>query len=161
MMVITGNYPAAQSIFADPLELYPVVRKEGEELYVGLMAGGDIRPPVVTADIWIDQNEVWMISSQETPISLTLPSMELLLGLSPDVTEQARTQGLDVLKVMGGNVLARGDKAKAILKQMLAGRVLKYRTVDIKRATSPTREVILDESFSHSLQMIGVDQRSL
>jgi hypothetical protein len=64
-------------------------------------------------------------------------------------------------KVMGGNILAGGDKAKAILKQMLAGRVLKYRTVDFKQATSPTREVILDESFAHSLQMVGIDPRRL
>ena len=160
MMVTSGDYTAGNSILISPSKLYPVVRKEGEEIYVGLMSNSDIRIPIVTAQIWIDQNEAWTISSQETPIILALPSWELLLGLSPEVTKQAQAQGLNVHKIMGGYTVAGGDKAKAILKQMLTGRVLRFRTVGIDQTASPTREVVLDESLSQSLRSVGVDPRS-
>lgn len=158
LIVTTGNYTAGSS-FLNIANLFPVVRKEGKDIYVGLMSNGDVRVPIVTAQIWIDQNEVWTISSQETPIILAKPSLEL--GPRSELTRQAQAQGLNVYKILGGCAVTGGDRAKAILKQMLTGRVLRFRTIGIDKDASPTQEVVLDESFSQSLRGVGIDQKSL
>ncbi|WP_434703009.1 hypothetical protein J3P85_19100 [Pseudomonas sp. Z1-12] len=159
-IVTLGNYTAGTSIL-NISNVLPVVRKEKEGIYVGLMSDGDVPIPIVTAQIWIDQNEIWTISSQETPIILAKPSLAYVLGPQPKLIKQAQAQGLNVNKVTGGCAVAGGDKAKAILKQMLTGRVLKFRTVDIDNAASSTQEVVLDESFFKSLKSIGVGPKSL
>ncbi|WP_212799782.1 hypothetical protein [Pseudomonas sp. St316] len=160
LIVTTGNYTAGNSLL-NTLNVFPVVRKEGEEIYVGLMSNGDVRIPIVTAQIWIDQNEVWTISSQETPMILAKPSVEYMLGLRPELTRQAQAQGLNIHKILGGYAVTGGDKAKAILKQMLRGSVLRFRTIGIDKSVSATQEVVLDETFSQSLGWSGIDQKSL
>ena len=57
MMVTTGDFPASGSIVTRSLHFYPVVRKEGGEIYVGLMSGGRFKIPVGTVQLRIDQNE--------------------------------------------------------------------------------------------------------
>ncbi|MGX1175881.1 hypothetical protein [Pseudomonas sp. R151218B TE3479] len=160
LIVTTGNYTAGNS-FLNISNIFPVVRKEGEEIYVGLMSDGDVRIPIVTAQIWIDQNEVWTISSQETPMILGKPSLEYEVEPRSELTRQAQAQGLNIHKILGGCAVTGGDKAKAILKQMLRGSVLRFRTIGIDKNVSPIQEVVLDESFSQSLGWAGIDQKSL
>ena len=165
MMVTTGNFTAGSSIVTSSLKFYPVVRKEGGEIYVGLMSGGRFKIPVGTVQIRIDQNEAWTITPQETPIGLVPASPELALGLPAEQAElikKTQAQAMEnVYKMMSPYTITGGDKAKSILRQMLAGQVLKFRTIGINQAASTTGEVVLDESLSQSLQLIGVDPKSL
>lgn len=165
MMVTTGNFTAGSSIITSSLKFYPVVRKEGGEIYVGLMSGGRFKIPVGTVQIRIDQNEAWAITPQETPVGLVPASPELALGLPPEQAElikKTQAQAMEnVYKMMSPYTITGGDKAKSILRQMLAGQVLKFRTVGINQAASTTGEVVLDESLAQSLRIIGIDPKSL
>ncbi|MCJ8207489.1 hypothetical protein [Pseudomonas sp. RGM2987] len=160
-MVTTGSYKAGSSPFADPTKMYPVVRMAEGDVYVGLVSTHESRNPVLSAQVWIDRNEAWTISSQETPIFFALPSGRLLLGLDPELSKQAGDRGLNVYKLMGGYTVTGGAKARAILHQMLAGQILKYRTFGIDQTPSAIYEVVLDESFSQSLKAAGIDPTTL
>ena len=148
MMVTTGNFTAGDSIITSSLKFYPVVRKDDGEIYVGLMSGGRFKIPVGTVQIRIDQNEAWTITPQETPVGLVPAAPELAVGLPPEQAElirKAQAQAMEnTYKIMSPYTIAGGDKAKTILRQMLAGRVLKFRTVGINQAASTTGEVVLD-----------------
>ncbi len=165
MMVTTGNYTAGSSIITSSLKFYPVVRKEGGEIYVGLMSGGRFKIPVGTVQIRIDQNEAWTITPQETPVGLIPASPELTLGLPAEQAElikKTQAQAMEnVYKMMSPYTVTGGDKAKSILRQMLAGRVLKFRTVGFNQAGSTTGEVVLDDSLAQSLKLIGIDPNAL
>lgn len=165
MMVTTGNYTAGSSIITSSLKFYPVVRKEGGEIYVGLMSGGRFKIPVGTVQIRIDQNEAWTITPQETPIGLVPASPELALGLPPEQSElirKAQAQAMEnAYKMMSPYTITGGDKATSILKQMLTGQILKFRTVGINQAASTTGEVVLDESLPQSLKLIGIDPKTM
>lgn len=165
MMVTTGNFTAGSSIITSPLKFYPVVRKEGGEIYVGLMSGGRFKIPVGTVQIRIDQNEAWTITPQETPVGLVPASPELALGLPAEQAElikKTQAQAMEnVYKMMSPYTVTGGDKAKSILRQMLAGRALKFRTVGFNQAGSTTGEVVLDDSFAQSLKLIGIDPKAL
>lgn len=165
MMVTTGNNTAGSSIITSSLKFYPVVRKEGGEIYVGLMSGGRFKIPVGTVQIRIDQNEAWTITPQETPMGLVPASPELALGLPPEQAElikKTQAQAMEnAYKMMSPYTITGGDKAKSILRQMLAGQILKFRTVGINQAASTTGEVVLDESLAQSLRLIGIDPKSL
>lgn len=165
MMVTTGNYTAGSSIITSSLKFYPVVRKEGGEIYVGLMSGGRFKIPVGTVQIRIDQNEAWTITPQETPVGLIPASQELTLVLPAEQAElikKTQAQAMEnVYKMMSPYTVTGGDKAKSILRQMLAGRVLKFRTVGFNQAGSTTGEVVLDDSLAQSLKLIGIDPNAL
>ncbi|TWR85078.1 hypothetical protein FJD38_22605 [Pseudomonas saxonica] len=165
MMVTTENYTAGSSIITSSLKFYPVVRKEGGEIYVGLMSGGRFKIPVGTVQIRIDQNEAWTITPQETPVGLIPASPELTLGLPAEQAElikKTQAQAMEnVYKMMSPYTVTGGDKAKSILRQMLAARVLKFRTVGFNQAGSTTGEVVLDDSLAQSLKLIGIDPNAL
>ena len=66
-----------------------------------------------------------------------------------------------VSQMMSPYTVTGGDKAKKILKQMLAGKNLKYRTVGINQAASTTGEAVIDPSLIEALRLIGIDPASL
>lgn len=165
MMVTTGDFTAGSSIITSSLKFYPVVRKEGGEIYVGLMSGGRFKIPVGTVQLRIDQNEAWTITPQETPVSMMPEAPQYALNLPPEQAElvkNAQAQAMtNMAQVMSPYTIAGGDKAKKILKQMLAGHALKYRTVGINQAASTTGEVEIDPSLAQSLRLIGIDPAAL
>lgn len=165
MMVTTGDFTTGSSIYTSSLKFYPVVRKEGGEIYVGLMSGGRFKIPVGTVQIRIDQNQAWTITPQETPVGLVPAQPEVVLDLPAEQAElikRTQAQAMEsVYKIMSPYTITGGDKAKSILKQMLTGQVLKFRTVGINQAASTTGEVVLDESLAQSLRLIGVDPKAL
>jgi len=158
VIVSPGNYTTGNSVFHTS-KIYPVVIKEDGDVYVGLMSSGDVPIPVLTAQLWIDQSEVWTISSLETPTILAKPSFELMMGHRTQLTEQALAKGLNIQKIMGGCAVAGGGKARAILEQMLTGRTLKFRTIGIDQTESTIQEVVLDQSFSQALRSVGIDPK--
>ena len=165
MMVTTSEFPASGSIVTRSLHFYPVVRKEGDEIYVGLMSGGRFKIPVGTVQLRIDQNEAWTITPQETPVSMMPSAPQYAVNLPPEqaaMVKQAQDQAmLNMTQLMSPYTVTGGEKAKKILKQMLAGQVLKYRTVGINQAASTTGEAAIDPTLAESLRAIGINPESL
>jgi hypothetical protein len=165
MMVTTGDFPASGSIVTRSLHFYPVVRKEDGEIYVGLMSGGRFKIPVGTVQLRIDQNEAWTITPQETPVGLVPAVPQYSMNLPPEqaaIVKSAQDQAMtNVAQMMSPYTVTGGDKAKKILKQMLSGQNLKYRTVGINQAASTTGEAVIDPSLAESLRLIGIDPTSL
>ena len=164
-MVTTGDYSAGTSIITSSLKFYPVVRKEGGEIYVGLMSGGRFKIPVGTIQLRIDQNDAWTITPQETPISMVPAAPEIALGLPAEQAEmikKAQAQSMDSMyKMMSPYTVTGGDKAKEILRQMVTGKTLIYRTVGINQAASTTGEIELDDSLRQSLKLIGINPSTI
>ncbi|HBP6017182.1 hypothetical protein ACEPVM_16825 [Pseudomonas aeruginosa] len=165
MMVTTSDFPSSGSIVTRSLHFYPVVRKEGNEIYVGLMSGGRFKIPVGTVQMRIDQNEAWTITPQETPVGLVPAVPQYSMNLPPEqaaIVKSAQDQAMtNAAQMMSPYTVTGGDKAKKILKQMLSGRNLKYRTVGINQAASTTGETVIDPSLAESLRLIGIDPASL
>ncbi|MBX6055049.1 hypothetical protein ACNAQ8_32020 [Pseudomonas aeruginosa] len=165
MMVTTSDFPSSGSIVTRSLHFYPVVRKEGNEIYVGLMSGGRFKIPVGTVQMRIDQNEAWTITPQETPVGLAPAVPQYSMNLPPEqaaIVKSAQDQAMtNAAQMMSPYTVTGGDKAKKILKQMLSGRNLKYRTVGINQAASTTGETVIDPSLAESLRLIGIDPASL
>ncbi|MND23290.1 hypothetical protein D3C76_274200 [compost metagenome] len=165
MMVTTSEFPASGSIVTRSLHFYPVVRKEGDEIYVGLMSGGRFKIPVGTVQLRIDQNEAWTITPQETPVSMMPAAPQYALNLPPEqaaLVKQTQDQAmLNITQMMSPYTVTGGEKAKKILKQMLSGQNLKYRTVGINQAASTTGQTVIDPSLAESLRLIGIDPASL
>lgn len=165
MMVTTSEFPASGSIVTRSLHFYPVVRKEGDEIYVGLMSGGRFKIPVGTVQLRIDQKEAWTITPQETPISMMPAAPQYSLNLPPEqaaLIKQTQDQTmLNVTQLMSPYTVTGGEKAKKILKQMLSGQTLKYRTVGINQAASTTGEALIDPTLGESLRVIGINPELL
>ncbi|WP_085696260.1 hypothetical protein [Pseudomonas sp. B26(2017)] len=164
--VTTGEFRSNTSIFTRGMHLYPVVRKEGNQLYVGVMSGGRFKIPVGTVQLRIDQNEAWTITPQETPIAMVPPAPNFVPpNLPPDqaaIIKSAQEQAmLSTTQMMSPYTVTGGEKAKTIIKQMLSGHIIKYRTVGINQAASTTGEAVIDKSFADALQKIGVNPREL
>lgn len=165
MMVTTSEFPASGSIVTRSLHFYPVVRKEGGDIYVGLMSGGRFKIPVGTVQLRIDQNEAWTITPQETPVSMMPAAPQYSLNLPSEqaaLIKQTQDQAmLNVTQMMSPYTVTGGEKARKILKQMLAGHTLKYRTVGINQAASTTGEAVIDPTLAESLRAIGINPESL
>lgn len=165
MMVTTGDYPASGKIVTRSLRFYPVIRKEGSDIYVGLASGGRIKLPVGTVQMRIDQNEAWTITPQETPVSLMPAIPQYVLNLPPEQAEMVKNAQAQAMtttaQIMSPYTVTGGDKAKMILKQMLSGKILKFRTVGINQASSTTGEVVIDQSLVDAVRRIGIDPKSL
>ncbi|MCO7630897.1 MULTISPECIES: hypothetical protein [Pseudomonas] len=166
MMVTTGDHGAPSWIVTQPLHFYPVVRKEGSEIYVGLMSGGRFKVPVGTVQLRIDQNDAWTITPQETPVgmapSIPMAPLVTLQGEQAALVKNAQEQAIkSTSQLMSPYTVTGGDKAKQILKQMVSGHLLKYRTVGINQAASSTGEAVIDPSLVKSLREIGIEPSSL
>jgi len=166
MMVTTGDHSAPSWIVTQPLHFYPVVRKEGSEIYVGLMSGGRFKVPVGTVQLRIDQNDAWTITPQETPVSMapSIPMAPLvtLQGEQAALVKNAQEQAIkSTSQLMSPYTVTGGDKAKQILKQMVSGHLIRYRTVGINQAASSTGEAVIDQSLAKSLREIGIEPSSL
>ncbi|MNP83382.1 hypothetical protein D3C76_1823110 [compost metagenome] len=64
-------------------------------------------------------------------------------------------------KMMSPYTVTGGDKAKEILRQMVTGKTLIYRTVGINQAASTTGEIELDDSLRQSLKLIGINPSTI
>lgn len=165
MMATTSEFATAGGLMMTSLRYYPVVKKEGDDIYVGVMSGGRFKMPVGTVQLRIDQNEAWTITPQETPVSMVPAVPSYALNLPPEqaaIVKSAQDQAMtSTAQLMSPYTVAGGDKAKAIIKQMLAGKTIKYRTVGINQAASTTGEALIDPSFAQSLRLIGIDPAAL
>jgi hypothetical protein len=164
-MVTIGDLKSNTSIVTRSFRYYPFVGVQGDELYVGIRSGGGYRIPTGTVQIRIDDNKAWTIGPDETPVYLVPSLPKTPIAAPPDMTElveKTTAQAMNnAAKMMSPYTAATGDKAKSIIKEMLAGKIVKYRIVGFNQAASTTGEVNIDESFAQSLREIGIAPESL
>ncbi|AZL68208.1 hypothetical protein EJA05_10895 [Pseudomonas oryziphila] len=165
MMVSTGDTDSASWFFTRPVYYFPVIRKDGDELLVGVMSGGRVRLPVGTVQLLVDQHEAWTITPQENPLSLSPAVFQKDVtdsGEHAEIVKNAEKQAMDAAtQMMSPYTLASGEKAKQIIRDLVAGQKLQYRIVAIDQAASTTGEAVIDRSFSQALRAIGIDPDTL
>lgn len=151
LMVSPVDIESTNWMLPRPVYYFPVIRKEGNELLVGVMSAGRARLPVGTVQLMVDQHEAWTITPLENPVSL-----------SPVVFSKggADSQGA-ASQMMAPYTLACGDKAKRIIRELAAGQTLRYRIGAIDQAGATTGEAVIDRSFAQALRAIGVDAEPL
>jgi hypothetical protein len=109
----------------------------------------------------IDDNASWTISPEETPIVLSpvVPTINYPnMPHTPDLSDFQKQMTDNMIKMMSPYTATTGEKAKEIIKEMIAGKVIKYRIVGVNQAASTTGNVALDQSFVEALQKIGLNK---
>ena len=153
-MVMGNAFRYRGNSFTQSGKYYPFVGKKDGKLYVGVRSGGSYRIPTGTVQLRIDNNPAWTITPDETPATL-VPGT----GHASDSMSQETMSSMT--KVLSPFTAASGDKAIKMIKQMAAGKILKYRTVGLNQAASSTGEVPIDASFVEGLAQIGINPSSL
>lgn len=166
-MVTVGEGLSGSVIITQSLKYYPFVGIQNDELHVGIRSGGRYRIPTGTVQIRVDENQAWTIGSEETPLYLLTEQPKFATGVdsSTDLGRMIeKTQGqvmANAARISSPYTATTGEKAKKILKEMLSGKIVRYRTVGITQASSTTGEVKIDESFVRSLREIGINPEDL
>lgn len=155
-MVTIGEVPSDDTLVTRTGNTYPFIGILDGEIYVGVRSGGRYRIPVGTIQMRIDDNTAYTITTDENPI-VSNTSMPSYTGINNDIFAQAMQ---NTTKIMSPFTATSGDKAKAILKEMLHGKVLKYRLIGLNQAISTTGVVVLDSSLEEALNMIGINMSS-
>lgn len=151
-MVTVGSFSVGGQTYTQVGKLYPFVGLKNGETYVGVRSGGTYRIPTGTVQIRIDDNAAWTITPDETPTDL-VPGTAASPVVSKDVPASMMAS---MAKIMSPYTATTGHKADDIIRQMLAGKVVRYRTVGLNQAASSTGEVKIDESFEESIRSIGI-----
>jgi hypothetical protein len=162
MVTIGENVRSGSMIYTQSLKYYPFVGIQDGEVFVGVRSGGAYRIPTGTVQLRIDEEEAWTIGTDETPLSLA-PKQPNLMPSNMPATANAEAQKMydNIIKMSSPYTAATGEKAKKIIKQMVRGKKVKYRSVGINQAASTTGEVVIDASFIESLKAIGIDPATL
>ncbi|MDT8464020.1 hypothetical protein O3S75_002875, partial [Alcaligenes nematophilus] len=162
-MVTVGQWRSSGTIWTKSLNYYPFVGLQDGELFVGIRSGGSYRIPTGTVQMRVDANKAWTIEPSETPVYLapapaqpaipTANNYNATVDLAAVQAEALRNMS----KALSPYTAATGEKAKSILREMVAGKTLKYRSVGMNQPASSTGEVVIDASFIQSLKLIGID----
>ncbi|MES5322914.1 hypothetical protein ACXHWJ_10575 [Alcaligenes nematophilus] len=162
-MVTVGQWRSSGTIWTKSLNYYPFVGLQDGELFVGIRSGGSYRIPTGTVQMRVDANKAWTIEPSETPVYLApAPAQPAIPTANNDnaTVDLAAVQAealRNMSKALSPYTAATGEKAKSILREMVAGKTLKYRSVGMNQPASSTGEVVIDASFIQSLKLIGID----
>lgn len=162
-MVTVGQWRSSGTIWTKSLNYYPFVGLQDGELFVGIRSGGSYRIPTGTVQMRVDANKAWTIEPSETPVYLApAPAQPAIPTANNDnATVDLAAVQVEALrnmsKALSPYTAATGEKAKSILREMVAGKTLKYRSVGMNQSASSTGEVVIDASFIQSLKLIGID----
>jgi hypothetical protein len=166
--VTTGSLYTQSSVFTYTNHLYPFIEVVEDELRVGLKSGGKYKVPVGDIQLRIDKNKAWDISMSETPVNVK-PNphasaqvdvmTEYAKNLPPEqqalVVNSYKAAMSSTGKMLSPYTATTGDKAKAIVKEMLKGNVLIYRTLGFSQIPNygggTTGEFILNGSLQTAL----------
>ena len=143
---------------------YPFVETRAGSLRVGVRSGGRVKIPVGDVQIRIDDHKTWTIASAETPLDY-MPQ-----ATRDDIARRVKAMGGDadrakatyeammatMARSMSPFTAATGEKARKILRQMMNGTRIKYRTVGMNAPGSTKGEYYLDESFLAGLRECGI-----
>ncbi|MFH0258159.1 hypothetical protein ACGRL8_14285 [Vibrio rumoiensis] len=163
--VTVGSLYINKNVYTEVGKYYPFIEQVNGQLRVGLQSGGQYKIPVGNAQLRIDSNKTWDISTSETPLDLapTLANFKpaYLDNLSDDQKAMVAASYELAMEVsaqaMSPFTATTGEKAKKIVKEMLAGKSLKYRTVGLNQAASSTGVYDLDMSLQNALTDCGIE----
>lgn len=162
-MVTFGDFSSSKAVFTSSLNYYPFVGMIGDDLVVGLRSGGKFPIPTGTVQIRIDENEAWTIEPSETPLVLA-PAQSTMPALTMDSQKDAALAATQkqmvesIQKMSSPFTVATGDKAKLIVKQMMAGKKILFRSVGVNQAGSSTGRAEIDQSFIDGIRLIGAEK---
>ena len=166
--VTTGSLYTQSSVYTYNNHLYPFIEVVKDELRVGIKSGGKYKVPVGDVQLRIDKNKAWNISMSETPViakpnpqaSAQVDVMtEYAKSLPPEqqelVVNSYKAAMNSTGQMLSPYTVATGDKAKAIVKEMLQGSILIYRTLGFSNVPTyggaTTGEFVLDGSLQAAL----------
>jgi hypothetical protein len=160
----TGSLYTHSAVYTKNGAFYPMVEQVDGVLRVGLQSGGKYKIPVGNVQIRIDSNNVWDISTNETPVDLvptanpmaTLTTSNLNDEQKKIVEQSIATAMNSTTQALSPYTVATGDKAKSILKEMLDGKELKYRTVGLNQSASTIGTFKLDKSLKTALDTCNI-----
>jgi len=155
-MVTVGSFSSGGAIYTFAGGYYPFVGLRNGGAYIGIRSGGN-RIPTGTVQIRIDDNPAWTITPNETPTEF-IPGTAPIAGGNAKVSADAMAS---MAKIMSPYTAVTGSKANDILREMVHGKVMRYRTVGLNQAASSTGEVKLDDSLPSALREIGIDPSAL
>jgi len=166
--VSTGSLYTHSNVYTYSNRLYPFIQVVNNELQVGVKSGGKYKVPVGDVQLRIDSNKAWIISMSETPVN-TKPDAPVNAQLDL-MTEYAKNLPAEQQKLIADSyktalnstgqmlspfTVATGDKATAILNEMLNGKTLIYRTLGfgpmVPNTGGTTGEFMLDGSLKIAL----------
>lgn len=135
---------------------YPFIAKTENGLRVGVKSGDRIPVPVGDVQLRVDKQDAWEISTSETPLKdiPSNPAMDAMKD-NPQAQQLYQTSMEAVTRSMSPFTVTTGDKARAILDQMLEGKQLIYRTKGLN-TTSSTGKFPLDDSLPRALARCGI-----
>lgn len=163
--VSVGSLYTNNSVFTYSYHYYPYVEIVQGDLRVGVKSGGKHPIPVGEVQIRIDSNTAWTISPSETPLDYvpaeTLKNMQEYTTNLPEQNKKLvettyKTAMESAARAMSPFTAATGEKAQSILKEMLSGQKIKYRTIGLNQAASSTGEYTLGPSLREALSKCGV-----
>jgi hypothetical protein len=166
--VTTGSLYTQSSVYTYTNHLYPFIEVVHGELRVGLKSGGKYKVPVGDIQLRIDKNKAWDISTNETPVETSVsakdnPQVDVISEYTKNLPAEQRELVINSYKVAMNSTgkmfspytAATGDKAKAILKEMLKGNTLIYRTIGFSQVPNygggTTGEFMLNKSLQVAL----------
>lgn len=163
--VTVGSLYTNKNVYTEVGKYYPFIEQVNGQLRVGLQSGGQYKIPVGNAQLRIDSNKAWDISTSETPLDLapTLANFKpaYLDNLSDDQKAMVAASYESAMEVsaqaMSPFTATTGEKAEKIVKEMLAGKALKYRTVGLNQAASSIGVYYLDTSLQNALIDCGIE----
>lgn len=165
--VTIGSSYISNTIYTYSGHFYPFIEIVNEDLRIGIRSGGKVRIPVGDVQIRIDSNPPWTITTGETPIDyIPKGNLESLKNSVPEASRSLVQNSFDTAmestaKAMSPFTAATGKKAKAILKQMIHGQKIIYRSIGLNQAASSTGEVPIDQSFLTALSSCGINTSNL
>ena len=162
--VTVGSLSTNKNVYTEIGKYYPFIEQINDQLRVGIQSGGKFKMPVGNVQLRIDSNKMWDISTSETPLDLTPTAANFkpafLGNLSKEQKEMVSSSYESVMntssQTMSPFTATTGEKAKKIVKEMLEGKHLIYRTIGLNQAASSTGIYDLDMSLKTALNDCGI-----
>ena len=167
-MVTISERPSSSLLVTSAFRLYPFVEKRGENITVGIRTGGTYKIPTGTVQIRVDNNSAWTIDTSETPLYLVPAQQTYAPPPKPESTDPKQQEQIrqahehsqqmtqNIHKISSPFTAATGDKAKTIIKEMLSGSEMIYRTVGVNQAASTEGSVVFNDSFREAMDKAGI-----
>lgn len=117
---------------------YPFLEMVNKELRLGVRSDVLVEQPVGDVQVRIDDRKIWTIASSETPLDYAQKGDR---NVAMDIAKRAKLP----------YSVATGEKARAILQEMVAGSLLWYRVLGLNQKITSAGWFPLDKSFRQAL----------
>ena len=122
---------------------YPIVEMVNKELRLGVRSDVLVELPVGDVQVRIDDRKIWTIASSETPPDYARRGD---WNVTMDTVDRAKLP----------YTMATGEKARAILQEMVAGTLLWYRVLGLNQKVTNAGWFPLDVTFRRALARCGI-----